>query len=66
MKDIFKRNFDVSKEQLAHDLTMLRLQKIIDTKMGISLIYDRYIEELEDAKATIEDKTRYELPPIKD
>lgn len=59
-ENIFTRNFDVDKNQLAHDLTLLRISKLIDKNMNVSQIYDLYIEELEITKATIEDKTRYE------
>jgi len=59
--DYTKRNFDVTKAQLAHDLTMFKLLKLLDGTEDMSVIYDTYENELQHTKAVIEDKTRYEL-----
>ncbi|TDY38981.1 hypothetical protein C7445_1286 [Alicyclobacillus sacchari] len=60
-QDIHKRNFDVTKNQLAHDLTIVKLLRSGKTSTDTSLLYDEYLEELQYTKAVIEDKTRYEV-----
>lgn len=55
------KGFNVSKEQLAHDLAILKLSKMIDIdKLNEYQLYDQYTNFLNDFTAMIEDKTRYD------
>lgn len=59
-----KRQFDVSKEQLAHDLTILKMSRSDSASKDPWILYEQYIQELENVKTVIEDKTRYEIEPV--
>lgn len=55
------QGFNVSPEQLAHDLTIVKLSRLAGIEsMNEWEIYDRYTELLEGFTAVVEDKIRYD------
>ncbi len=60
MQNIHKREFDLTKDQLAHELALLKLSTSVDAQTKMPEIFDQYLVFLREAKDTIDDKTRYE------
>ncbi len=54
--------FDLPKGQLAHELTMLVLNKKLTGKEVPDSVYDSYLELLGEFSCRIDDQTRYEDP----
>ena len=58
--DIHSSGFDVSPEQLAHDLAVCKLQSLDIAHLNEYEVYDRYTELLDKFDAVIQDKIRYD------
>lgn len=62
-RDFHVRQFGVTKKQLAHDLAILKLSTMLTPGEDIDTkdLYEMYLDCWDDALATVEDQTRYEL-----
>ena len=59
-QEIHLPQFDLSKSQLAHELTMLLLSKQVTDKDEPNDVYDKYLFLLGEFSSRIDDQTRYE------
>ena len=60
-KEIHSPQFELPKGQLAHELAMLSLSRMITDADTPNDIYDKYLALLGEFSARIDDQTRYEI-----